>query len=174
MSARRRSRPGRPAPDKPRGPTVLSWAVAGLLTGCFVFQCLTGMARQSATYDEPVYIAAGYSYLETGDFRLKQDAPPLVGTLSGVALRAGGYLGNQIAFDAASPLWDRSTEYQFAQRFFALAHDRYRTLQIARIPLVLIGAALAVYIFLLGRLVSPFGDDGALLPLFLFSVDPNM
>jgi hypothetical protein len=135
-------------------------------------QCLTGMTEQSATYDEPVYIAAGYSYIETGDFRLKQDAPPLVATLSGMALRVGTFLGNQIAFDAASPLWNGSTEYQFAQQFFARAPDRYRTLQLARVPVVLIGTALAVYIFLFGRLL--FGDYGALLPLLLFCFDPNM
>ena len=154
-----------------RPPPLVSWGVAGLLILCFVVQCLAGMRRQSATYDEPVYIAAGYSYIETGDLRLKQDAPPLVATLSGVALRIGTYLGNQIAFDAASPLWSRSTEYRFAQEFFANAGDRRRTLQMARIPMVLIGAALAVYIFLFGRLL--FGDYGALLPLYLFCFDPN-
>lgn len=130
------------------------------------------MARQSATYDEPVYIAAGYSYIETGDFRLKRDAPPLVGTLAGVALRIGSYLGNPILFDAASPLWSSSTEYQFAQQFFARAQNRYRTLQAARIPVVLIGTALGVFVFRFGRLL--LGDYGALLPLFLFCFDPNM
>src|SRR5438477_10300143 len=68
-------------------PAPVSWGVASMLIICFLLQCLTGMAQQSATYDEPVYIAAGYSYIETGDFRLKQDAPPLVATLGGVALR---------------------------------------------------------------------------------------
>ena len=130
------------------------------------------MVQQSATYDEPVYIAAGYSYIETGDFRLKQDAPPLVATLSGAALRVGTYFGNQITFDASSRLWSSSTEYRFGQEFLARSNDRRRTLQIARIPMVLIGAALAVYIFLFGRLL--FGDYGALLPLFLFCFDPNM
>ena len=153
-------------------PPVISFGVASLLIIGFLLQCLTGMTQQSATYDEPVYVAAGYSYVETGDFRLKQDAPPLVATLGGLALRVGTFLGNQIAFDAASPLWNGSTEYQFAQQFFARAPDRYRTLQLARVPVVLIGTALAVYIFLFGRLL--FGDYGALLPLLLFCFDPNM
>jgi hypothetical protein len=104
--------------------------------------------------------------IETGDFRSKQDAPPLVATLSGVALRVGTYVGNAIAFDATSPLWNGSTDYRFAQEFLTRANDRRRTLQLARIPMVLIGAVLAVYIFLFGRLL--FGDYGALLPLFLF------
>ena len=89
-----------------------------------------------------------------------------------MALRVGTYLGNQISFDATSPLWRGSTEYRFAEQFFARARDRHRTLQTARIPMVVIGAALAVYIFLFGRLL--LGDYGALLPLFLFCFDPNM
>src|SRR5580765_6191248 len=185
MPAQKRTGRGRRAPDKRRpmpapaestglgaAPPLVSFAIASVLIICFLLQCLAGMTQQSATYDEPVYIAAGYSYIETGDFRLKQDAPPLVATLSGIALRVGALLGNQIAFDAASPLWKGSTEYQFAQQFFARAPDRYRTLQLARVPVVLIGTALAVYVFLFGRLL--FGDYGALLGLLLFCFDPNM
>ena len=130
------------------------------------------MTRQSATYDEPVYIAAGYSYVETGDFRLKQDAPPLVATLSGVALQLGTYFGNQVSLDTSSKLWSGATEYRFAEQFFAGASDRLRTLQIARVPVVLIGAVLALYVFLFGRLL--WGGYAALLPLFLFCFDPNM
>jgi hypothetical protein len=89
-----------------------------------------------------------------------------------MALRVGTYFGNELLFDTTSPLWSGSTEYQFAAQFFARAHDRYRTLQIARVPMVFIGAALALYVFLFGRLL--LGDYGALLPLFLFCFDPNM
>ncbi len=89
-----------------------------------------------------------------------------------MALRIGAHFGNDIPFDTTSPLWSGSTEYQFAERFFAGAPDPYRTLQMARIPVVLIGAALAVYVFWFGRLL--FGDYGALLALFLFCFDPNM
>src|SRR3954471_6441334 len=96
---------------------IKPWGFAGVLILCYVIQCVAGMAQQSATYDEPVYIAAGYSYIETGDFRLKQDAPPLVATLSGTALRAGTYLGNHVTFDASSRLWSSSTEYRFGQEF---------------------------------------------------------
>jgi hypothetical protein len=175
MPAHTRAGRGRrvPAPGKPvRPPSLIAWGIASLLIACFVFQCLAGMIGQSATYDEPVYIAAGYSYLETGDFRLKQDAPPLVATLGGMALRLGASFGNEMHFDATSPLWSGASEYRFAEQFFARTDDRYRTLQTARLPMVLIGAALAVYVFLFGRLL--LGDYGALLPLFLFCFDPNM
>ena len=130
------------------------------------------MTRQSATYDEPVYIAAGYSYVETGDFRLKRDAPPLVATLSGLALRIGTYFGNEVSIDTGSRLWTGPTEYRFAEQFLARASDRLRTVQIARVPVVLIGAVLALYVFLFGRLL--WGGYAALLPLFLLSFDPNL
>src|ERR1700716_2375547 len=92
--AKRPRMPGAAAQPTGRGaaPPLVSFGVASVLIVCFLLQCLTGMTQQSATYDEPVYIAAGYSYIETGDFRLKQDAPPLVATLSGIALRVGTFL----------------------------------------------------------------------------------
>jgi hypothetical protein len=151
---------------------AVSTSLAALLIVGFVLQCLLSSAQQSATYDEPVYIAAGYSYVETADFRLKRDAPPLVATLSGLALRIGTYFGNAVSFDTRSRLWSGPTEYRFAEEFLAAAGDRHRTVQIARLPVVLLGAALAAYVFLFGRLL--WGGYAALVPLFLFCVDPNM
>ena len=157
--------PGRHSPAPP-----LSIALALIL--CFVVQCLSGMRQQSATYDEPVDIAAGYSYVETGDFRLKQDAPPLVATLSGLGLKGSTMFGNTLVLDTGSRLWNGRTEYRFADQFLARAGDARRTLQIARIPVILIGALLAFYLYRFGRLLV--GDYGALVPLFLFCFDPNM
>jgi hypothetical protein len=146
--------------------------VAGLLIFCFAAQCLASMSQQSATYDEPVYIAAGYSYVESGDFRLKPDAPPLVATLSGLALGVGTLFGNAVFFDRDSRLWSGRTEYQFSRQFLARAEDRQRTLLIARLPVVLIAAVLGAYLYRFGRLL--IGEYGALLPLFLYAFDPNM
>ena len=157
-----------PVPQRRIAPSV----IAGVLVLAFVLQCLASMRQQSATFDEPVYVAASYVYLELGDFRLKRDAPPLMKALVGTALRLGSYLGNGSTFDAQSELQKRESEYQFAEQFFAGATDPHRTLQIARLPVVLIGAVLAVYLFLFGRLL--FGEYGTLLPLFLFCFDPNM
>jgi hypothetical protein len=175
----RRKRPARAARPGvlPHGPerrsdSLLISSIAVILMLLFVLQCAASMVRQSATYDEPVYIAAGYSYVQAGDFRLKRDAPPLVSTLSGLALTLGTHFGNDVWFDGTSPLWNGRTEYRFAAQFLARAQDRYRTLQIARIPVVLIGATLALYLFRFGRLL--LGGEAALLPLFLFCLDPNM
>jgi hypothetical protein len=179
MQSKKRARRKGPDPDPrpvpPAAVGALPAVLAGVLILCFVVQCLAGMRQQSATFDEPVYIAAGYSYVETGDFRLKQDAPPLVSTLSGIALKIGTAFGNTLVFDADSRLWSGRTEYAFAQRFLAAAGSRQRTIQIARFPVVMIGALLAFYLFRFGRIL--FGDDGdywALLPLLLFCFDPNM
>ena len=185
MPAKKRARRGVRDSDQPAstpavattspglpGPAALPVLVAGVLIACFVAQCLLSMRQQSATFDEPVYIAAGYSYVETGDFRLKQDAPPLVSTLSGVALKIGTAFGNTVVFDAGSRLWSARTEYAFAQRFLAGAGNRLRTLQIARLPVVMIGALLAIYLYGFGRIL--IGGYGAFLPLVLFCFDPNM
>ena len=151
---------------------ALPLAIAVALIFCFVVQCLSSARQQSATYDEPVYIAAGYSYVETGDFRLKQDAPPLVATLSGLALKVSTLFGNTLVLDTGSRLWTGRTEYRFAEEFLARAGDARRTVQIARVPVILIGALLAFYLYRFGRLLA--GAYGALVPLFLFCFDPNM
>ncbi len=44
----------------------------------FVGQGYFGNLHKSLTWDEPVFIASGYSYLTRNDFRLNLEAPPLL------------------------------------------------------------------------------------------------
>jgi hypothetical protein len=156
-----------------------TWLVAATLLSGFVVQCLTGLVRTSATVDEEVYVAAGWTYLETGDFRLKRDAPPLVATLAGGALRLARAAGLPIVLPLASPEWERSArrepgaEYMFARAFFeAEGNDGRRMLQVARLPVVAVGVLLGVVLFRWSAQL--FGTAGGLLALLLFCADPNM
>ncbi len=51
-----------------------------VLAGCLLFVLLASVPayRQSATFDEPVHLAAGWSYLSAGDFRMNPEHPPLL------------------------------------------------------------------------------------------------
>ena len=49
---------------------------AGCLIGAFCLQALLAIPRLSATADEPIHIASGYSYWKTRDFRMEPDTPP--------------------------------------------------------------------------------------------------
>ena len=62
--------------------------LAVLLLLMHAWLCVSSLRQKSATYDEQVYVLAGWSYLETGNYSLKQDAPPLIPVLSGLVLKA--------------------------------------------------------------------------------------
>ena len=104
---------GAPPPVTPRAPW--RFALAWLALGATVFfaPAITSLARKSATFDEPVYVVAGLSYLTLGDFTMKDDAPPLVAYLAGLSPWAHGLRvpGAQLGF--ADGLY---REYPFATR----------------------------------------------------------
>ena len=55
------------------------------LVSVFLFQSLFANHIKSTTSDEPVHLAAGLSYLETGIFRANPEQPPLLKELSALA-----------------------------------------------------------------------------------------
>ena len=75
-------------------------AVPALLA-LFVVCGFVSMSGDSATFDETAHVFAGVSYLETGDFRLNPEHPPLVKLIAAAPIafldRGGG--------DYGSPLW---------------------------------------------------------------------
>lgn len=153
--------------------------LAGLLLALFATQVLTSMVSKSATFDEQVYAAAGYVYLELNDFRLKRDAPPLLSILAGLALHAGELAGLRLALPIPGDTWERcerwnlGAEWKFGRQVFAHPDsDGFAALQVARLPILLFGLLLGVYLFVWGRRL--FGDAGALVALGLYCLDPNM
>ena len=71
------------------------------LLALFVVCGFVSLSRDSATFDETAHLGAGVSYLETGDFRLNPEHPPLAKLIAAAPLallrRGGG--------DYASPVW---------------------------------------------------------------------
>jgi hypothetical protein len=49
---------------------------AGCLICAFCLQALLTIPWLSATADEPIHIASGYSHWKTRDFRMEPDTPP--------------------------------------------------------------------------------------------------
>lgn len=64
-----------------------AWTAAALAV-VFVCFALGGAAGSAPTYDEPVHLAAGYSYWRFHDFRLNPEHPPLVKLLAAATLLA--------------------------------------------------------------------------------------
>src|ERR1043166_385545 len=64
---------------------VWIWIAIGVI-GVFCIQALLAAPRLSATTDEPVPLAAGYSYWQTLDFRLNPEHPPLAKLVAALPL----------------------------------------------------------------------------------------
>lgn len=187
-------------------------AVAALL-GLFCALAFNAARLSSATWDEPAHLAAGYSYLAWGDFRLNPEHPPLIKQLAALPLLAMTVWPARVSGarddDSASlhnlrrfwqlALSDERAQWLFAHQFLyglsdaALArygvargsmvpttvrlsksdyhNDADALLLAARVPMILLGAALGLLVFLWSR--ELFGSAGGLLSLTLYCFDPN-
>lgn len=124
--------------------------------------------QESQTFDEAVYIAAGYSYWKTGDFRLNPEHPPLAKLLVAAPL-----LPLPLALPLDDPSWHRGDEYAFGARF--LYENRIpadaillRARSVTVLVTLLFGLTLAVWV------KRRAGALAALFALTLFAFDPNI
>src|SRR5437879_13264361 len=81
--------------------------LAFLVQGCLFIEA------NSQTFDEAAHIAAGYSYIIKGDFRLNKEHPPLSKELAGLAV----YFRYCLAFDPKPELWQRADEWMIGRDF---------------------------------------------------------
>jgi len=129
---------------------------------------LTSVAQESQTYDEAVYISAGYSYWRTGDFRLNVEHPPLAKLMVGLPLL---FLRLDLPLD--DPSWQNADEYAFGARFL------YKN-RLAADTILFAARCVTVSTTILFALVIAFwvkrraGALAALVALLLFAFDPNI
>jgi len=145
-------------------------AAAALAIGVFV-QGLVLAERESLTWDEPGYIAAGYANLRFDDYRLNADHPPLMQKLSALPLlflpvRAPDP-GAARFLESKNPRATYGREF-----FFASGNDVLRLTRWARIPVLLLTATLVLCVFAWGRRL--FGEGPALVAATLTALCPNL
>src|SRR6267143_7075519 len=85
-------------------------AIACILAFCI--EALLAVHRLSATSDEPLHLAAGYSYWQTRDFRLNPEHPPLAKLMASLPL-----LAIKPALDTSSEDWKTSSQNQLGFTF---------------------------------------------------------
>jgi len=142
-------------------------AVAALLAAMGVVLVVTA-AGETQTWDEGIHLAAGYSYLKTGDFRMNREHPPLFKLLAAVPLLL---LNPSLPLD--HEFWKNGWQIEFSGEFM----DRNRVspeqiLRYGRIPTMLLTLLLGVALALWTR--RHFGTAAALGALFLYATDPNV
>jgi predicted membrane-bound dolichyl-phosphate-mannose-protein mannosyltransferase len=144
------------------------WPAVAVLLAIIALTLVTSARREAQTLDEGAHLAAGYSYLKTGDFRLNPAHPPLSKVLSALLLVP---LNPALPLNAAD--WSRADEYKIGKAFL------YRN----RVPadtLLLAGRSATMGLtLLLGLAIAVccrkyFGSAAAVFSLALFSFDPNI
>lgn len=135
----------------------------------FLVQGYWGNASKSLTWDEPVFIASGYSYLTRNDFRMNAEAPPLLQQLQALPLLTL----NLRQVDTNHTIW-QAAEHIINGKFFIQGNAQHlQTIsQRARASSLILGALLILAIFFWGQKL--YGTTPALLASALATFSPNL
>jgi 4-amino-4-deoxy-L-arabinose transferase-like glycosyltransferase len=148
-------------------PRAWFWPAAVALLAYLGAVQILASRQESHIIDEPTELAAGFSYLKTGDFRMNPEHPPLSKILAALPL---------LAFHASLPLdsgaWAKGDEFTFGVEFFSNARKWNRLLFAARVMSILITSCLGLAIALWTR--AAFGSAAAILALTLYAFDPTI
>lgn len=145
------------------------WLCVSLLLAILASTQVISALRETATWDEPVHLTAGYSYWITGTYRMAPENPPLAKMICALPL----YLFYHPVLDTSSPHWLGSDFVYFANLFL------YRN---TTGPDVLLFSARLMNIALTGALAAYFawwmrrraGPAAGLFSLALLVFDPNL
>jgi 4-amino-4-deoxy-L-arabinose transferase-like glycosyltransferase len=144
------------------------WAGAGLLLAAMGAAQVTSALQETQTWDEGTHLAAGYSYLKTGDFRMNREHPPLFKLLCALPL---------VALDPKLPLegaaWREGLQEEFGDTFmYKNRVPAEKMLLAARLATIALTLGLGLAMALWTR--RKFGAVAALAALALYAFDPNL
>jgi hypothetical protein len=147
--------------------------VAGLAAAAlFVAVAWPGLRENSATYDETLYLPAGYAHLTRGDLRLGPEAPWLLKSLFALPVLSLEPVVSpeaERAFEAAAHNID--AQWVFGDRFLYRDNRPHELLFRARLVSLALAAALVMLVHAWAR--ELFGSAGALFAATLIALDPN-
>jgi 4-amino-4-deoxy-L-arabinose transferase-like glycosyltransferase len=144
----------------------LNIVVLVIILAAFCVQALLALPKLSATTDEPVHLAAGFSYWQTRDFRMNQEHPPLAKLIAAFPL-----LFIHPKFDTAHDDWKTAAEYPFGFKFL-YQNDADRLLFWSRAAMVALAAIGLLITFAWAR--DLFGMPAGLFAAGLYAFSPNL
>ena len=147
-----------------------AFVVACLLLAAFSAQSYLASRIKSPAFDETTHIAAGLSYVQTGEVAANPQHPPLMKTLAGLSLLLAGVRLPDIP-ETRRMLSGGGGENAVG-RTLILQNGPDRVMFWARLPFLLVSAMLGLLIYLWGREIV--GDVAALAALFLYTLDPTI
>ena len=135
----------------------------------FVAQGLFFIRANSQTIDEAMHVAAGYSYLAKGDFRIEPQNPPLIKELLALPL----FLAYRLPFNPDPQQWCDADGFSIGQDvLYESTIPADQMLAWSRVPNLLFGVLLvALTGWWAYRL---WGNRAALLAMALAALEPNL
>src|SRR5262245_60008879 len=138
---------------------------AGIALFCAL--ALSSMRRQSATYDEPIYVTAGYTHLALRDFRVNPQTPPLAKMIAAAPL-----LALDVNFRTDDVAWREGYQNKLARQFVYHWNDAGRILFWTRLPSAALAGLLAAAVYAWAR--RRLGDVPAAVALWLCVLSPDV
>ncbi|MCX5666791.1 MAG: glycosyltransferase family 39 protein [Candidatus Omnitrophica bacterium] len=140
--------------------------VTVLLTMFFLLVVTSTITKSPICDEAGHHIAAGYSYVKTGDFRMNPSAPPLLRIIMGAPLL---FLNLKIPMDNSSWVTINSTEFS---RLFLFVYNKNADLIVflSRLPMVLISTFLGILVFIWAK--DLYGKKAGLFALLLYAFSP--
>jgi hypothetical protein len=135
----------------------------------FFIQGVFLIRANSQTYGEANHLAAGYSYLATGDFRLNSEHPPPMKELGALPL----FLIHKLPFKPDPQRWHDRADYSIGNAFLyksTLPADRI--LMLSRLPNLVLGSLLVAFISWWAYRL--WGSCSAFVAMALASFEPTL
>jgi hypothetical protein len=145
-----------------------------IFAAIFITLTVTSYTRESATWDEPQHLVAGYNALRFQDYRTDPEHPPFVRMWAALPLLALDDVKVDLwKIDRTDPLsWVATSRFFFCHDTLYVANDADRLLYQARFMIVLLGVLLGVLLFCWTR--ELFGFWPAVIVLGLYTIEPNL
>ncbi|MDJ0753592.1 MAG: hypothetical protein QNJ45_08760 [Ardenticatenaceae bacterium] len=125
----------------PSKESVWIWCLILLGATVFVVTAAWVSPQKAAAFDEQFHLAAGYSYLKTGDFRIASTHPPLIGLLAAWRLRNDPTI--QLPLEQSG--WQNGDRFVFSDQWlWRSGNDAHRLLVTARWSIILLGGSLLI------------------------------
>ena len=146
---------------------LIFFLVLFALVGCAVVRSSIATRLDSFTIDEAYHIGAGAAYVQTGDFRLNPEHPPLVKLWVGAYVSILGY-----QMTPYRKLEDKGDERRFVEADVYLGNDPDVIQSRARAAMFALNGLLLVLFAVAARRV--FGDVIALAATAFLAIDPTV
>jgi hypothetical protein len=155
-----------------RGSSAASVA-ATLILAALGLQAWPALSLKTATFDEPAHIAAGLSYLTTGEFKINLQHPPLLKEIGALPLVLAGvrWPVSEEAWRGVSTDPDPSLQWEIGQAVL-YQNDPERVMFLSRLPFLLLTIVLGWAVYAWGRRM--LGTMPALMATALLAFDPSI